>query len=129
MFDTDIASVLSGCWVCLQWFQVFSGNVSDACFKCFICLQTYVASVVSGCLKSRSGVAYLPSHLLLSRLGASSFSRCRLGIRYDAMVEAHRESFRTKDAVRGTRPRVGHTKRSAGASMRPEPDPSIAVTV
>jgi hypothetical protein len=41
-------------------FKCFSGvfvNVSDACFKCFICLQMYVASVVSGCFKSRSGVA------------------------------------------------------------------------
>jgi hypothetical protein len=44
----------------LQWFQVFSGvfaSVSDACFKCFICLQTYVASVASECFKSRSDVA------------------------------------------------------------------------
>jgi hypothetical protein len=32
-------------------------TVLDACVKCFICLQTYVASVVSGCFKSRSGVA------------------------------------------------------------------------
>jgi hypothetical protein len=39
--------------------SVFSGvfaNVSDACFKCFICLQTYVASVVSRYFKSRLGV-------------------------------------------------------------------------
>jgi hypothetical protein len=37
-------------------FHVFLGvfeNVSDACFKCFICLQTYVAK----CFKSRSGAA------------------------------------------------------------------------
>ena len=30
---------------------------SDACFKCFNCLQTYIASVASRCFKSRSGVA------------------------------------------------------------------------
>jgi hypothetical protein len=29
----------------------------DTCFKCFICIQMYVASVVSGCFKSRMGAA------------------------------------------------------------------------
>jgi hypothetical protein len=41
-------------------FQVFPGvfsSVSKACFKCFICLQMYVATVVFECFKSRSGVA------------------------------------------------------------------------
>jgi hypothetical protein len=33
-------------------------SVSDACFKCFICLLLYVTTVVSGCFKSRSGVAH-----------------------------------------------------------------------
>ena len=47
-------------------------SVSDACFKCFICLQTYAASVASECFKSRSCVASpsspsaaLPRYLLL----------------------------------------------------------------
>jgi hypothetical protein len=31
-------------------FQVCFASVSDAYFKCFICHQTYVASVVSGCM-------------------------------------------------------------------------------
>jgi hypothetical protein len=35
------------------FFMCFS-SVSEACFKCFIYLQTYVASVASGCFKSRS---------------------------------------------------------------------------
>ena len=34
-------------------------NVSDACFKCFIFLQTRVAKVSSGCFKSRSGVVHV----------------------------------------------------------------------
>ena len=41
-------------------FKCFSGvfaSVLDRCFTCFICLQTYIASVASGCFKSRSGVA------------------------------------------------------------------------
>jgi hypothetical protein len=41
-------------------FKCFSGvfvTVLDACFNCFICLQTYIASVASECFKSRSGVA------------------------------------------------------------------------
>jgi hypothetical protein len=36
-------------------FKVFAGifsSVSDACFKCFICLQIYVANVSSGCSKT-----------------------------------------------------------------------------
>jgi hypothetical protein len=46
---------LSGCCVYLQWFLSVFPNVSDLCFKCFICLQTYVASIVSRCFKNRSG--------------------------------------------------------------------------
>jgi hypothetical protein len=41
-------------------FQVFLAvfaSVSDTYFRCFICLQTYVASVASGCFKSRFNVA------------------------------------------------------------------------
>jgi hypothetical protein len=43
-------------------FQVFLGvftSVSDAYFKCFICLQASVANILSGCFKSRSGVAHV----------------------------------------------------------------------
>jgi hypothetical protein len=42
-------------------FKCFSGvfaSVSDACFKCFIYLLLYVATVVSGCFKNRSRVAH-----------------------------------------------------------------------
>ena len=53
-------SVLSRCCVCFcNGFKCSLGvfvSVSDACFKCFICLHTYVASVVFGCLKSRLDV-------------------------------------------------------------------------
>jgi hypothetical protein len=38
-------------------FHVFFGNALEACFKCSICLETYVANISSGCFKSRSGVA------------------------------------------------------------------------
>ena len=72
MFHTYVASVLSGCCVCLaivsKCFSDVFASVSDACFKCFICLQTYVASVASGCFKSRSGVA---SPFLLSTASPS----------------------------------------------------------
>jgi hypothetical protein len=65
----DVAYVLYICckrfiWMlrmcCNCFSSVFSCvfvSVSDACFKYFICLQTYVANVVSVCFKSRSGVA------------------------------------------------------------------------
>jgi hypothetical protein len=45
----------------LHMFAIVLGvfvSVSDACFKCFICLLFYVVTVVPGCFKSRSGVAY-----------------------------------------------------------------------
>ena len=73
----DVAYVSCICCKCFNWMlreftmfssvlQVFFVSVSDTCFKCFICLQTYVASVASGCLKTRSGVAFpsLPSNAL-----------------------------------------------------------------
>jgi hypothetical protein len=94
-FTHILRSVLSRCCVCLQWFQVFLGVfacVSDSCFKCFICLQTYVASVVSRCFKSRSGVAS-PSTLLFPRHGVFSSSWRRLGIRYNDVARAHCMSF------------------------------------
>jgi hypothetical protein len=63
MFHTYVASVLSECCVCCNdfqaFFQVFFTSVSEACFKYFICLQTYVASITSGCFKSRSGLAHV----------------------------------------------------------------------
>jgi hypothetical protein len=33
-------------------------NASDTCFRCFICLLLYVATIVFGCFKSKSGVAH-----------------------------------------------------------------------
>jgi hypothetical protein len=47
--------VVYGC----NGFQVFFSSISEACFKCFNCLQTYVATVVFECFKSRSGVVFL----------------------------------------------------------------------
>jgi hypothetical protein len=73
VFYLDVAYVL-------QWFSYVLASVSDACFKCFICLQTYVAIVVSRCFKSRS-VLHLAPHFLLHRLGVSSSSWRWLGIR------------------------------------------------
>jgi hypothetical protein len=56
------ASVSSRCCICLQWFsnvfQAFFVSVSDACFKCFIYFILYVATIVFGCFKNRSGVAH-----------------------------------------------------------------------
>jgi hypothetical protein len=54
VFHLDVAYVCIG-------FQVFSSafvSVLDTCFKCFICLLLYVATVASGYFKSRSGVAH-----------------------------------------------------------------------
>jgi hypothetical protein len=75
MFHTYVAIVLSGCWCFL--------SVSDACFKYFIYLRTYIASVASGYLKSRSDVtspsspsAISPRCLFLAFYCLASFSDC-----------------------------------------------------
>jgi hypothetical protein len=69
LFRRMLQEYLSRCWICftpmlqvfyldvayvLQWFGVSCvfWSVSDAYFKYFICLQTYVANVSSGCFKS-----------------------------------------------------------------------------
>jgi hypothetical protein len=60
MFETYVASVLSGYCICFSMAcQVFScvvASVLDACFKCFIYLQTYVVNVSCGYFQNRSGV-------------------------------------------------------------------------
>jgi hypothetical protein len=73
-FKHMLQMCLSRCYICFthmlqmfylhvvyvnNGFQVFFVSVLDICFKCFICLQTYVASIASECFKSRSSVAHL----------------------------------------------------------------------
>ena len=61
-FIRMFASVSSGCCICLQWFsnvfqsfsQVFQTFVSSVSSVFFL----YVATVASGCFKSRSGVVH-----------------------------------------------------------------------
>jgi hypothetical protein len=56
VFYLDVAYGCNGFQVCFRcFFQVFQKHF----LKCFNCLQTYVTTVVFGCLKSRSGVASL----------------------------------------------------------------------
>ena len=62
IFHTYVASVLSGCCICLQlYFKCFScvfASISDACFECFGCfiriLQVFYLDVKidRGCLKA-----------------------------------------------------------------------------
>jgi hypothetical protein len=68
VFYLDVVYVLHICCKCFYlvlacicngfkcFFRCFFASVLDA-FKCFIYFRMYVASVVLGCLKSRSGVA------------------------------------------------------------------------
>jgi hypothetical protein len=55
VFYLDVAYVCNGFQVFFRCFV----SVSDICFKCFICLQTYVASVVFRRFKSRLSVAHV----------------------------------------------------------------------
>jgi hypothetical protein len=70
------------CCNVFQVFHVFFASVLDACFDCFIYLQAYVASVVSGCFKRRSDVASPSSPssaspwCLLTFCYLASFSDC-----------------------------------------------------
>jgi hypothetical protein len=65
-FQAYVASVLMLCFTHMSCmfamvFKHFSGvfsSVSETCFKRFICIQTYVASVAYECFKSRSGVTH-----------------------------------------------------------------------
>jgi hypothetical protein len=64
VFYLDVVYVYNG-------FKCFSGvfaSISDACFKCFICFQSYVAIVALG-FKIRSSVCISLLAFLLSRLG------------------------------------------------------------
>jgi hypothetical protein len=73
-FTHILSSVLSRCCVCFcNGFKCFSGvfaSILDACFKYFICLQTYVAMHLYILKVDR--VLHLSPHRMLSRLGISS---------------------------------------------------------
>jgi hypothetical protein len=88
------------------FFKCFLGifaSVLDACFKYFICLQTYIASVASECFKSTLGVA--SPRLLLSCLGISS-SRRRLGIRRLLLLFSMLVTFGRPDASKPVDPKM-----------------------
>jgi hypothetical protein len=83
MFHTYVVSVLSVYCVCLQWFssvfRCFFASVLEACFKCFICLQTYVATVASRCFKSRLDVCTCCLQLLEGARGVRRSTVARWG--------------------------------------------------
>jgi hypothetical protein len=54
-------------------------SVSDAYFKCLICLQTHAANVSYECIKSRSGVTAGDSPAAAACYGAPPSSSGRLG--------------------------------------------------
>jgi hypothetical protein len=73
-FTHMLSSVLSRCCVCFcNSFKCFSGvfaSILDACFKYFICLQTYVA--IHLYILKVDRVLHLSPHHMLSHLGVSS---------------------------------------------------------
>jgi hypothetical protein len=72
MFQTYVAIILYECCVCFTMaLRCFFPSVLDACFKCFIYLETYVASVISEYFKSRSGVT---SRFLLALVSPPSLN-------------------------------------------------------
>jgi hypothetical protein len=95
MFHIYVASVFSGCCVCVvmifQVFHVFFASILDACFKCFICLQIYVASVYRDISKVDQ-VLHLTSHLGVSSSPSSPLHPCQTaeGARWRPMEGAWR---------------------------------------
>jgi hypothetical protein len=65
MFHTYVASVLSGCCICLQLFFKCFYMCFRHMFRMFQPFCTYIAIILFGCFKSRSGcnMSHLP-HLL-----------------------------------------------------------------
>jgi nitrogen fixation protein FixH len=62
--DASVLSVMLRMFtIILSVFSCVFASVSNTCFKCLICFQTYVAIVASGCFKTRSGIASLPHRL------------------------------------------------------------------
>jgi hypothetical protein len=60
----DVAYISHICYICFIWmlhmfalvssvFRCLFSSVSEPCFKCFICIQMYVAIVAFGCFKNR----------------------------------------------------------------------------
>jgi hypothetical protein len=94
MFHAYVASVLSRYCVCLSVFC-----------KCFIYLYTYAASVVSGCFKSRSGVAH--GIRLESRRGRERPSCVRMKTGVGILARAQSVGTRRGNESHGTVQRIG----------------------
>jgi hypothetical protein len=120
-FTHMFASVLSRCCMCFQWFQVVFQvcfvSVSDTCFKCFICLHTYVASAASEYFKSRLCV-------ISSSSPSTASSRC-----VPSALAGHHKTPRPVllnqrrrplpiFLLGRRRPHVERVKRSAGTDIR-----------
>jgi hypothetical protein len=44
--------------IVFKCFSIVFVSVLDTCFTCFTCILLYVATVISGCFKSRSGITH-----------------------------------------------------------------------
>jgi hypothetical protein len=53
-------------------------SVSDTCIKCFICFLSYVASIATGCFKSRSGCCTCCNNVSIVCLKCFIYFRCML---------------------------------------------------
>ena len=127
MFHTYVACAfiwmfVYGCNGFQVFFRCFS-SVLEACFKCLNCLQTYVATVVFGCLKRISGVASLLAFcymvLVCPPHGADRASLRRCG----QILPNRRRRLLLFLSLRRHRLRVEHAKRGATCehpSRRPD---------
>ena len=107
VLDVCCKCVLSGC--CIRFthmlqvfirilrmfyngFQLFSrrffASVSEACFMCFICLQTYVPTVAFGYFKSRSVRTRALIHIERAKRSTARGVRTRVLIRPDVRALA-----------------------------------------
>ena len=91
----------------------FFVSVSDVCFKCFICPQMYVANVLFGRFKSRSGVAS-PSSL------SAASPQCLLLLLAPAGHPLPPPPLLDASDVRGSTAPRGGMKRHERRTVRPD---------
>jgi hypothetical protein len=112
----DVVCISHRCCKCFIWMLRMFTMVSSVFQVFFQVFQTHVSSVSSVFrrmlqvlrldVSKVDRVLHLPPRLLLHRLSVSSFSRRRLGTRYDTAAGTHRGFFRTRGVGRHPPPPI-----------------------
>jgi hypothetical protein len=111
VFYLDVAYVCNG-------FQVFfMCNVSNACFKCFICLETYVSNAASERFESISGVTHVATGPTFCSHQLQLLGRRRAGTNGGGGTSGPRAWSSGAGDVRAARAPCGRAKRRRGKGV------------